>query len=787
MEAEDSSNVGCAPCYCSRDELNWEQVLHYKCLACGKRVHYGCIHSLQPSSLLDDTFFTFKCQSCGDEGKEEFQRSNISWHNVVMLTLYNLQKMGQGRCGYFHWKGHICAFIEAHWTMFFGHQRKKTTLWMGTIAGTLSSGCPQFFTSGTKVVDQGYWKLAALDPPMPRPEKKRNNSKKKISIEAQLELTPENRTCRRVRENALAAAIQLKEKKSFLKNNKDMKKQKRLETEEKLTTLREASDLFADQTDKPKKKKNQSRSADSPTNFDLTCSAESCAPTYLSDQDSNSLASSDLSLATSSSLSSSLKSSMKDSQVIQWDNDDFLSGIEVDIDGHEDLDIDIGSLDVRPSSPNLVDIFDLRSDTNCFEMSGKAPITEQVPPVEPKKEVTSDTESEGPSENNIDEAESSDSQDDGDAGDSESGKSDRIKKEVDSPMSPGDDYMSAKSQAKGRPRKRRRIDDSLPPSPPPRLKRISVFEEGELLQKLNILASKETLRTDLAQLRRKLICNQTNREFGLPVFDLEVQMNQLENMESSTLSKNHKTFFPKLKSSEIKETRDLDRFMMHVNDKKAESRNYTSFRQRLVGMEDHELKPVVSPYTTRVLLPFIWRNCNPQLRPVKMKLLQEIIAYPHRKDSSWTAPSPPPIDYCYVRPEHIPSVNALCREFFWPGIDMSECLQYPDFSCVVLYRKIVIAFAFMVPDRGYNEAYISFIFTHPEWRGAGIATFMLYHLIQTCMGKDVLLHVSTTNPAMLLYQKFGFKCQELILNFYHKYFPLNCKDSRHAFLMRLSR
>ncbi|GFN77104.1 RNA-directed DNA polymerase from mobile element jockey [Plakobranchus ocellatus] len=195
---------------------------------------------------------------------------------------------------------------------------------------------------------------------------------------------------------------------------------------------------------------------------------------------------------------------------------------------------------------------------------------------------------------------------------------------------------------------------------------------------------------------------------------------------------------------------------MHDGETKSNSRTYTTFLQRLVGLEDHELKPTVSPYTTR-------------------------------NDPSWQPPPSPPIDFCYVRPEHIPSVNALCREFFWPGIDMSECLQYPDFSCVVLYRKIVIAFAFMVPDRGYNEAYISFIFTHPEWRGAGIATFMLYHLIQTCMGKDVLLHVSATNPAMLLYQKFGFKSQELILNFYHKYFPFDCKDSNHAFLMRLTR
>ena len=52
-----------------------------------------------------------------------------------------------------------------------------------------------------------------------------------------------------------------------------------------------------------------------------------------------------------------------------------------------------------------------------------------------------------------------------------------------------------------------------------------------------------------------------------------------------------------------------------------------------------------------------------------MQLLEEIKAYPHRHDNNWTPTPPPPIDYCYIRPQHIASVNTLCREFFWPGID----------------------------------------------------------------------------------------------------------------------
>lgn len=148
-------------------------------------------------------------------------------------------------------------------------------------------------------------------------------------------------------------------------------------------------------------------------------------------------------------------------------------------------------------------------------------------------------------------------------------------------------------------------------------------------------------------------------------------------------------------------------------------------------------------------------------RPVKLRLLEEIRAYPHRKEPDWVPEPNASIDYCYVRPNHIPSVNAMCHDSFWPGstrrhsphydpsdhesvcpnppivrfcpppgVDLSECLQYPDFSVVVLYKKVVVGFGFMVPDVKYNEAYISFLLVHPEWRRAGIGTFMIYHLIQ---------------------------------------------------------
>ena len=73
---------------------------------------------------------------------------------------------------------------------------------------------------------------------------------------------------------------------------------------------------------------------------------------------------------------------------------------------------------------------------------------------------------------------------------------------------------------------------------------------------------------------------------------------------------------------------------------------------------------------------------------------------------------------------------------------------------IVCYRKIVIGFAFMVPDVKYNEAYISFIFTHPEWRKANIATFMLYHLVQVSfLSSDC--GVSFTNAFNTEYLQWG--------------------------------
>lgn len=118
---------------------------------------------------------------------------------------------------------------------------------------------------------------------------------------------------------------------------------------------------------------------------------------------------------------------------------------------------------------------------------------------------------------------------------------------------------------------------------------------------------------------------------------------------------------------------------------------------------------------------------------------------------------------------------------------VSEALEHPDFSCIAMYKQLVIGFAFLLPNVSVTEAYITFLFVHPDWRRAGIGKFMLYHLIQTCSGKDIVLHVSANNPAVILYQKFGFKVEERVVGFYEKYLPLDSTESRDALFLRLVR
>jgi hypothetical protein len=163
-----------------------------------------------------------------------------------------------------------------------------------------------------------------------------------------------------------------------------------------------------------------------------------------------------------------------------------------------------------------------------------------------------------------------------------------------------------------------------------------------------------------------------------------------------------------------------------------------------------KFKPVVFYLFLRILKPYVRRDY--ESLPLKLNLNREIVS---RSFTMSTAPvERDPIDYVHLRPEHVLQINFMCRQHFWTGIDITECLEYPDHTIVALYRKLIVGFAFLVPNSSYKEAYLSFIFVHPDWRIArskhrvdesdqasercdlSIGQYMMFYLIKVSVEKN---------------------------------------------------
>ncbi|XP_016298350.1 cysteine-rich protein 2-binding protein-like [Sinocyclocheilus anshuiensis] len=721
-------------------EGSWNEDMSFYCDKCHKWIPAAQLRGEQPSYLKGDNFFKFTCSDCAEDGKESFERMRLTWQQVVMLAMYNLSLEGTGRQGYFRWKEDICAFISRHWTFLLG-SRKKTSTWWSTVAGCLSVGSPTFFRSGAQEFGEpGWWKLVQNRPPTLRPEGEKSSAaslKAKAVSKPSLDpiITVEGLRKRGSR-NPVENAMQLKEKRSRTQEAKEIRR-----------AQKEAAGFL-------------DRSASS-TPVKLGNRVRRSEP-YLEKGeviDFSSLSSSDRTPLTSPSPSPSPDFSAPGTPASHSATPSLLSEADLIPDvmppqalfhDDEELDpegvIDPGMEYIPPPSMPLA--------------TGTIMVRKKIRPAELiKQELESEDEERGRD------------------GEEDMGR---------------DEGLLSAGRVRGIERRKLLQDKGgcCVSLPTPRYTFISLYEERMLLHRLEACPQALAVTPQAKRLHRKLLVRQAKRERGLPLLDADQAVSATLSLVGGVYGAqgglaSHRTSGEGKYRTTSQDLRILDRFQSTVTIRKGFYQPTVSFWHRLMGTDACMDQTIKSPYTSRVLKPYIRRDY--ENRPLKLRLLSEIRAYPHRKEPSWVAEPDAPIDYCYVRPNHIPSVNSMCQDIFWPGIDLSECLQYPDFSVVVLYKKVVIGFGFMVPDVKYNEAYISFLLVHPEWRRAGIATFMIYHLIQTCMGKDVSLHVSANNPAMLLYQKFGFKTEEYILDFYDKYYPVDSKECRHAFFLRLRR
>ncbi|KAI0251397.1 hypothetical protein BJV78DRAFT_1126333 [Lactifluus subvellereus] len=145
-----------------------------------------------------------------------------------------------------------------------------------------------------------------------------------------------------------------------------------------------------------------------------------------------------------------------------------------------------------------------------------------------------------------------------------------------------------------------------------------------------------------------------------------------------------------------------------------------------------------------------------------------------------------PITYVTLIAEHLPQVHDILRCSFWSGIDVSDSLQHvPERATIVaMYKRLVIGCAIL---RSPVDTYITYLAVRAGWENAQIATVMLFHLIDRNPNKDITLHVSTNNPAMLLYNRFGFKAEEFVVGFYEDYLDPQSRMSKNAFRLRLRR
>ncbi|KAI0244822.1 hypothetical protein L0F63_001612 [Massospora cicadina] len=346
------------------------------------------------------------------------------------------------------------------------------------------------------------------------------------------------------------------------------------------------------------------------------------------------------------------------------------------------------------------------------------------------------------------------------------------------------------------------------------LRPLDPLQEWELLQRLQ--NSSAALPPAARRLMRKLALNRSKDLLGIPRFNIDRCINRYLQRQELKIEpclppvKGSGRDFESTASPKGQEPVMFDCPLAGVElcvtpwERSFASRLYGSVLSTCIAMR---VPPRVSPYHGTVLKPLIWRISSLQLYrwPAKLRLLVSLLRgdirlqppcdTPRRCAKRFSLPSKPqpitegdrqvkplpmPIDFCYLLPQHLPQVNQLLSRLFWTGIDMSESLQYPDYSIVVVYGRLVIGCAFMTPTH-----YITYLAIAPGWQGCGLGKVLLYLLVRKSNGHDVTLHVSTNNPALLLYQQFGFKAEQFLVNFYDKYIPPNSALHRNAFFVRL--
>ncbi|KAG6861261.1 hypothetical protein C0995_002069 [Termitomyces sp. Mi166 len=176
-----------------------------------------------------------------------------------------------------------------------------------------------------------------------------------------------------------------------------------------------------------------------------------------------------------------------------------------------------------------------------------------------------------------------------------------------------------------------------------------------------------------------------------------------------------------------------------------------------------------------------WETVTPWMSLMSDIRDHYVLSHPERERPVETLA---PIIYTSLEELHLREVHELLERVFWKGINVADSLDYYPERCTVIasYKRLVIGVAILSSPR---ETYITYLAVRAGWDNARIARSMLYHLIMLNPKRDITLHVSVNNSAMLLYNRFGFKAEEFVAGFYEQYLDPNSRASKNAFRLRL--
>lgn len=216
---------------------------------------------------------------------------------------------------------------------------------------------------------------------------------------------------------------------------------------------------------------------------------------------------------------------------------------------------------------------------------------------------------------------------------------------------------------------------------------LSKYDEETLLQKLvDYRQLTKQTNKEINRLQRKLTLRRLQRKSGRRCFDLADTARSLGVVLEGGAAGDRKDGDPECNRQSAGGPCALDRY------KTADDCACTPSAPVGVVESEEEVKAILSPFTGRLLKPYIRRDL--ETKPPKLQLFEEICKSNGRPSSKRSS-----IDFCYIRPQLIAPINHLARHFFWPGID-GEHENYP--FLLVLIHTIHVCTSFFQCRKAFS-------------------------------------------------------------------------------------